>query len=614
MISPMTKYSFILLSGDQEKFLEDVRQLGVVDITRSVKPVDEKSSSMLEKISETRKILNVVENVDYSDDKEYPAIETAASALIFESGCDAKIKAVEKAADSIESLKAELRTAVKEKETRLHWGAFDAKRIEELESAGFKLHFYTVPEKKFEKSWAEEYALQVINTVDGNVLFVIITQDSEEFSFPFSEIQRPQGDWQDSDKTIKRIEEELVSEKAVMLAAKNSVDELKSEYDKLRGDLDLYLAGSAGEKSSENMITAFVGFAPTTEDARLTSEFNKMDIYWFKEDAVEEDNPPIKLRNNKFISMFEVLTGMYGMPVYSEFDPTPILGPFFLLFFSMCMGDAGYGILLIIIGLLMKKYMPSMKSMAPLVTTLGVGTLVVGTILGTFFGISLAGASWVPDWLKRCMITGKVAGYDAQMVLAIGIGVVHICLAMVVKAIGYTKRFGLKTTISTWAWLILILGGLVTAGLALAGVIDENVTKWIVIVVGVISGLGIYVFNTPGRNPLINIGAGIWDTYNMVTGLLGDVLSYIRLYALGLAGGMLGGAFNNLAYMAFDGMPMIANYIAFVVIILFGHTLNLAMSCLGAFVHPLRLTFVEYFKNSGYEGKGVAYNPLTNNK
>ena len=362
------------------------------------------------------------------------------------------------------------------------------------------------------------------------------------------------------------------------------------------------------------MITAFVGFAPTTEDARLTAEFNKMDIYWFKEDAVEEDNPPIKLRNNKFISMFEVLTGMYGMPVYSEFDPTPILGPFFLLFFSMCMGDAGYGILLIIIGLLMKKYMPSMKSMAPLVTTLGVGTLVVGTILGTFFGISLAGASWVPDWLKRCMITGKVAGYDAQMVLAIGIGVVHICLAMVVKAIGYTKRFGLKTTISTWAWLILILGGLVTAGLALAGVIDENVTKWIVIVVGVISGLGIYVFNTPGRNPLINIGAGIWDTYNMVTGLLGDVLSYIRLYALGLAGGMLGGAFNNLAYMAFDGMPIVANYIAFVVIILFGHTLNLAMSCLGAFVHPLRLTFVEYFKNSGYEGKGVAYNPLTNNK
>ncbi len=614
MISPMTKYSFILLSGDQEKFLEDVRQLGVVDITRSVKPVDEKSSSMLEKISEIKRVLTVVENVDYSAEPDYSEIQSVADSIVLESGCDAKIKTVENALDELESLKAELRTAVKEKVSRLPWGIFDAKRLEELESAGYNVHFYSVPEKKFDQSWKDLYALQVVNTIDDNVFFVTVSPASEEYSFPVPEIQRPQGDWQDSENSIKRIEEEIVYSKANLLAVKSSVEELKSGYDKLRGDLDLYLAGSAGEKSSENMITAFVGFAPSTEDARLSAEFDKMDIYWFKEDAVEEDNPPIKLRNNKFISMFEVLTGMYGMPVYSEFDPTPILGPFFLLFFSMCMGDAGYGILLIIIGLLMKKYMPSMKSMAPLVTTLGVGTFFVGTILGTFFGISLAGASWVPDWLKSCMITGKVAGYDAQMVLAIGIGVVHICLAMIVKAVGYTKRFGLKHTISTWAWLVLILGGLATAGLALAGVIDETVTKWIVIVVGIISGLGIYVFNTPGRNPLINIGAGLWDTYNMVTGLLGDVLSYIRLYALGLAGGMLGGAFNDLAYMAFDGMPVVVNYIAFALIVLFGHSLNLAMSCLGAFVHPLRLTFVEYFKNSGYEGRGVAYNPLTNNK
>ncbi len=614
MISPMTKYSFILLSGDQEKFLEDVRQLGVVDITRSVKPVDEKSSSMLEKISEIKRVLTVVENVDYRAEPDFSEIQSVADSIVLESGYDAKIKTVENALDELESLKAELRAAVREKDSRLPWGTFDAKRFEELESAGYNVHFYSVPEKKFDQSWKDLYALQVVNTIDDNVFFVTVSPASEEYSFPVPEIQKPQGDWQDSENSIKRIEEEIVYSKANLLAVKSSVEELKSGYDKLRGDLDLYLAGSAGEKSSENMITAFVGFAPSTEDARLSAEFDRMDIYWFKEDAVEEDNPPIKLRNNKFISMFEVLTGMYGMPVYSEFDPTPILGPFFLLFFSMCMGDAGYGILLIIIGLLMKKYMPSMKSMAPLVTTLGVGTFFVGTILGTFFGISLAGASWVPDWLKSCMITGKVAGYDAQMVLAIGIGVVHICLAMIVKAVGYTKRFGLKHTISTWAWLVLILGGLATAGLALAGVIDETVTKWIVIVVGIISGLGIYVFNTPGRNPLINIGAGLWDTYNMVTGLLGDVLSYIRLYALGLAGGMLGGAFNDLAYMAFDGMPVVVNYIAFALIVLFGHSLNLAMSCLGAFVHPLRLTFVEYFKNSGYEGRGVAYNPLTNNK
>jgi V/A-type H+/Na+-transporting ATPase subunit I len=101
----------------------------------------------------------------------------------------------------------------------------------------------------------------------------------------------------------------------------------------------------------------------------------------------------------------------------------------------------------------------------------------------------------------------------------------------------------------------------------------------------------------------------------MATGLMGDVLSYIRLYALGLAGGMLGMAFNNIATMVLDGVPVPGlNWVFFIVILLFGHALNLAMSCLGAFVHPLRLTFVEYFKNSGYEGTGKRYNPLTNNK
>jgi V/A-type H+-transporting ATPase subunit I len=106
----------------------------------------------------------------------------------------------------------------------------------------------------------------------------------------------------------------------------------------------------------------------------------------------------------------------------------------------------------------------------------------------------------------------------------------------------------------------------------------------------------------------MNVGAGLWDTYNMATGILGDVLSYIRLFALGLAGGMLGAAFNDLALMV-KGDSFLT-WIPFILILLFGHVLNVLMSALGSFVHPLRLTFVEYFKNAGYEGKGSKYNPL----
>ena len=345
-----------------------------------------------------------------------------------------------------------------------------------------------------------------------------------------------------------------------------------------------------------------------------------MGVFYIKEDADVNDNPPIKLKNNWFTRQFEVFTEMYGMPVYSEFDPTPILAPFYLLFFAMCLGDAGYGIVLLLFGLLMNKgwiKVSMFDGLGNIISLLGAGTLVVGTVLGTFFGIGLYDATWVPDWLKNFMIVGNVdvpgvGILNIQMLLAMGIGIFHICVAMTVKAICYTKRFGLKENIATWGWLLLIVGGVIIALLSLVKFISPDAAKWAVIAVGGISALAIYIFNTPGRNPLINVGAGLWETYNMATGILGDVLSYLRLFALGLAGGMLGQAFNDLA-LNVKG-DSVLTWLPFVAILLVGHLINLLLSSLGAFVHPMRLTFMEYFKNAGYEGKGSAYNPLTTNK
>ena len=160
--------------------------------------------------------------------------------------------------------------------------------------------------------------------------------------------------------------------------------------------------------------------------------------------------------------------------------------------------------------------------------------------------------------------------------------------------------------------IVLIVGGVVLALLGVGKILSPEAMKWAVIAVGGISALAIYIFNTPGRNPLVNIGAGLWDTYNMATGILGDVLSYLRLFALGLAGGMLGQAFNNLAISVKGDSPV--TWLPFVLILVIGHVMNIMLSGLGAFVHPMRLTFMEYFKNAGYEGKGAAYNPLTTNK
>lgn len=615
MITKMTKYSFILLTGEKEGFLEQLQELGVVDISRSVKPVDQDSSEMFAKASRAKKALEFLESVNYTKDADAEAI---AKATIDIEGDP--VDFIEDCRTRLGDLNASLANIEKQMKARLPWGEYDKKAIDGLKDLGYAVRYYCVDAKRFDQTWAELYPLQIVENDGKKVWFVTVTPKNEDYSFPVPETQAPEGTYASAVEEYERVKAEIISCKAGLLNAKDYIPAIKESCNRELVELDRYLADSAAAGAAENHIAVFTGFAPEENDAELAATFDKMGVFYLKEEAVEEDNPPIKLKNNWFTRQFESFTGMYGMPVYSEFDPTAIVAPFYLLFFAMCLGDAGYGIVLLLFGLLLNKgwvKFAMFDGLGTIISILGAGTIVVGTVLGTFFGMSLYDAAWVPQWLKSCMIVGEVevpgmGMFNIQMLLALAIGVFHICLAMTVKAIGYTKRFGFKETISTWGWLLLIVGGIIVAILGVGKILSPAAIKWAVIVIGVVSALAIYIFNTPGRNPLINIGAGLWDTYNMATGILGDVLSYIRLFALGLAGGMLGQAFNNLAEMVRG--DNILTWLPFVLILLFGHVLNILMSSLGAFVHPLRLTFVEYFKNAGYEGKGAAYNPLTTEK
>lgn len=608
MVTKMTKYSFILLSEQTEGFLNSLQELGVVDISRSLKPIDEQSSGMLAEADRAKKALSILAACKAESEKDFKF-----------DGCP--VDAVLETQDRIAEISAEIAAAKKEIAVRQPWGSFRSEDIHKLESQGLKLRFYSCMKKKFDPSWAEIRPLEVISETESKVFFVTVSPAEEEYSFPIEAIPAPEGSVNEAEEKLSLLQSKLEKEQQLLANLKSCSDEIRKAYNDSLSRLDLYFAEAATEKAVDNYLTVLTGFAPTSDDKRLCASFDSMDIYYSHEAATKEDNPPVKLKNNWFAKNFEVLTGMYGVPAYDEFDPTPVLGPFFMLFFAMCMGDAGYGILLMLIALVLRLKMKdsSLGKMHRLIAFLGGMTFVVGIFLGTFFGMSILEASWAPAWLKGLCIDGwfpdaKIAGFPVQMVLAVAIGVLHICLAMIIKTINFTKRFGFKKTVATWGWTTLIVGGLVVVSLGMTEVLSAEAFKWTIIALAVVSGLAIYVFNTPGRNPLLNIGSGLWDTYNMVTGLLGDVLSYIRLYALGLAGGMLGNAFNIMGTMILDIPVPGVNWVFCIIILIFGHVLNLAMSCLGAFVHPLRLTFVEYFKNSGYEGSGAKYNPLTKKK
>ncbi|MBQ6087525.1 MAG: ATPase V [Bacteroidales bacterium] len=607
MIDRMTKYSFILLSGKAEDFLKDLEGLGVVDITRSEKAVDEVSAADMGRCASLKAAADRLSSLKFDSDPDREKIEAASFTARPEGDT---LTAYQETDRRLNELKGEIAAARKEVENRRAWGAFDPSLLQELDGHGLKVRFYRTTKKTYDPQWAQEYALKEIFDDGKNVWFVTVSDDPG-YTFPIPETSAPEGDIRAAEDVLAGKLDEEARCKGALLALKSCTEDLRNEYSEKNASLQRYLAGANAGKAAEDHITTFEGFAPESEDGRLAAAFDSMDVLYIKEPAQVADNPPIKLKGNKFTRMFTVLTDMYGRPDYNEFDPTPYLSIFFLLFFAMCMGDAGYGLALIVIGFLLRKS-EGMKDLSPLVMTLGAGTFVIGIVMHTFFGYDISAAAWVPGWLKKCMVTGNIAGFDANMVLSIIIGVIHLCLAFCLKAIYATKKNGFAHSLGTWGWTLLIVGGVIIGAVSLTGALSSAVTKWIVIALGVVSAAGIFLFSDIDRSPVKNIGPGLWETYNTATGLLGDVLSYLRLYALGLAGGMLGKAFNDIAAMTLGDGGISLGWIFFAVIFVVGHALNLAMCCLGAFVHPLRLNFLEFFKNSGYEGKGRMYRPITN--
>ena len=610
MITKMKKYTFLVFHKEYDEFLRELREAGVVHIAqKEVGTADDEQ--LQEQIVLADKLRKTI-----SDLSAYLVEGAVGADTVGLKSAEQLMQEFAKLVSEKQQLADSIANVEKERSRMKVWGDFDDRKMKALKEEGYLLEYFVCPKSKYDEEWETLYNAVVVAEEGGQVYFVCVGKTNEAFSIDAEQVVLNEHSARQLSSDIEALNGLLAAKQAQLEAfALANINSLKKALYQTERLIDWTGVKLNTSSIVDDKLCLLEGFCPIDNADNLDSMLDKRHVYYTKEDPTEEDDTPIKLHNNWFTRMFECLTGMYGWPVYGEADPTPILAPFFLLFFAMCMGDAGYGILLILFGILTTKKVLNIsmfEGLGPLITTLGIGTLVVGFFLGTFFGIDLYNAAWVPDSLKSVMIKGEVMGYDIQMVLALCIGVFHICLAMTVKAIIYTKRFGFKQNISTWGWLLFILGALITGILAISNVFSVEVAKWVLIVIGIISAFGIYIFNTPGRNPLINIGAGLWDTYNMATGILGDVLSYIRLYALGLAGGMLGGAFNNLAQMVLGETPNVGSWIGFILILIVGHLLNVAMSALGAFVHPLRLSFVEYFKNSGYEGKGKLYEPFKN--
>ncbi len=604
MITKMKKLTFLIYHKEYETFLTQIRELGVVHILEKQRgEMDTNLQQSLLKHTRCKQLLNTMQTLAEGKLEESSKDVTSTA--------DAIAQQYETLQSSIQELNQQLPLLDKEIAQVEPWGDFERDKLELLREAGWHIQFYTCLEKEFQEGWKEQFNTLLVSEKNGRLYFVTVTCGAAELeieplrlpALSLSALKRKKAE------TVQALQQ---AKEALKTFCQTNYRRLEACNLQLQSDIDLLKVKLSSDPMADGAVVLLEGWVPEENEAAVKQLLDQSGVYYEVRAAKREDNAPIKFKNNAFVRMYEVLTRMYGMPDYAEFDPTPILAPFFSLFFGFCMGDAGYGLVLIALGFYLRsKFSKSMRGMMNLVITLGIFTTVMGAILGTFFGVPILNLE-LPESLTQFMVVGKIGetSYDKQMLLALIIGVVHICIAMTIKAIGQTVRFGFKESLSAWGWLLLVVGFICTGGLTFFEVISAEVSTWAFIIIGAISAIGIYLLNNIRRNVFINIGAGLWDTYNMATGLMSDILSYIRLYALGLAGSMLGGVFNTLASMVNEAAGPAIGWFFFGLILIFGHTLNIAMSCLSAFVHPLRLTFVEYFKNSAYDGKGEAYKPF----
>ena len=273
---------------------------------------------------------------------------------------------------------------------------------------------------------------------------------------------------------------------------------------------------------------------------------------------------------------------------------------------GLCLGDSGYGLFLFLAATLYRMFAKNisatMKPILSLIQILAASTFFCGMLTGTFFGVSLYDIN-IPflQYMKDHLFMDNNAMFQLSLIL----GVIQILFGMILKAVNQAIQFGFKYAVATIGWIVLLIS--CGVGFMLPEVMPLGGTVHLCIL-GV-AAVMIFLFNSPGKNVFMNIGLGLWDSYNMATGLLGDVLSYVRLFALGLSGGILAGVFNSLA-VGMSPDNVIVGPIVMVLIFVIGHAINMFMNVLGAMVHPMRLTFVEFFKNSGYEGGGKEYKPF----
>ena len=603
MVARMKKFTFLVFHRDYDRFLHELRELGMIHVVEKEEAAlnrEELHQFIAESklLKEARKTLEKVVDKKTFTPTDQPSVARGMEIPAAIAGIEAEKSA----------LTQKLHVSIREREALRPWGNFNPTYLKKLEEAGYHLNLFITPDRNYNPEWEEEYNALIIRREGSKTYFLTLTREAGLADLlNLEEMKHPELSLQELDQLTVTLHEQIGQQEEALKKLTAELPSLDAALSELNTKILFTRVADSATPLAEEKLKLLQGWAPLDNEAEIAAYLASKEVYFETATPQPEDDVPIKFANNRFTRLFEPIAELYMLPKYNEIDLTPFFAPFFMIFFGLALGDIGYGVFLFagatFASIFMKKKLgKAMIGILRLVQILGASATICGLLTGGFFGFNIYETN-IPFFQN---MKDQVYFDNQQMFnLSLVLGVIQIMFGLILKIFNRIKQFGFMHALSTIGWVILLMSVIVAflfpALLAMGGTLH-------LILMGAAAIL-IFLFNSPGKNPLLNIGLGLYDTYNMATGLLGDVLSYVRLFALGLSGGILASVFNSLA-LGLKPDNLIGGSLVFLLIFLFGHAMNIFMNVLGAIVHPMRLTFVEFYKNAEFAGGGKRYNPF----
>ena len=636
MIVPMKKVSLVVLNNERKDALTQLKKVGVVHLEQ----IDGSSEqlSLYKEASNNAVAANaILSDIKVAKKKSFSsAVKTLSNDEVV-----AKCKHVIDISDKKKKLLEEIASDAAEIERFANWGQVDIEDFAFLKEKGISFKMYEIPEDKY--GLVDEKVTTIcVNRIKKIVRFLLIDASEDrpeglppeafEVPMPVLSTKDLAKRVEDNEAEISKIEEELKAETVYISQIQDFKSNLESDI-----QFETIYSGMGQENSGKTTDLAWLtGYVPIDSFDKLKDCVTKNSWAMAASDPTEEDNVPTKLKNNKFVSLIYPLTDFLGtVPGYHEYDISGWFLLFFCVFFGMIFGDGGYGLLVTVASLvLVLKSLFQKKSVSPLMgllLLLGLSTVAWGTVTCTWFGLK---PEQLPAWLTSLSITpiSNAAGSDYRLYLpwntevglTTGQNLQIFCftLAFLQLSVAHLKgmarnRKSLKvlgefgSLLQIWGMFYVVLSMVVSSALFPLGLVVNNIPVGTIAIALVGGGFALsFIFS----NYEGNIGASILESCkNIISVLLGvvnvfsDIVSYIRLWAVGLAGSAISNTVNEMAG------PLLGHaitFIAFIALIAFGHGLNMVLNLLSVIVHGVRLNTLEFSTHLGMSWSGFKYNPF----